>query len=279
MPTGIQSAVLSACYAFLRPIARLLIKNGIAYQEFAEIAKNAFVEVASEDYGIRGRKTNMSRVAVMTGLSRKEIKKVRESISGGALKIPSRTRRPELVLTIWHTDPDFQDSSGQPRILEFEGSDTSFRSLVSRAGGDIPPMAMLNELLRAGSVVKEGAGLRVVSRSYIPEPHDPLRILFAGGALRDLASTIVHNLECEDPETRFVERRVYSDRLAMSQRSRFKKLARDKSELLLQDLHTWLSEREATTPQTDREGVTRRIGVGVYFFDDSSVGEQPEEVI
>ena len=279
MPTGIQSAVLSACYAFLRPIARLLIKNGISYREFAEISKSAFVEVASEDYGIRGRKTNMSRVAVMTGLSRKEIKKVRESISGKTHRIPSRTRRPELVLTIWHTHPEFQDSHGQPKTLPFQGSDACFRSLVARAGGDIPPMAMLNELLRAGSVVKEGSNLRVVSRSYIPEPHDPLRILFAGGALRDLASTIVHNLESEDSEMRFVERRVYSDRLAMSQRSRFKKLARDKSELLLQDLHTWLSERESNTPQVDGEGITRRIGVGVYFFDDSVAGDQPEEVI
>ena len=279
MPTGIQSAVLNACYAFLRPIARLLIKNGIGYQDFAEIAKNAFVEVASEDYGIRGRKTNMSRVAVMTGLSRKEIKKVRESISGGTIKIPHRTRRPELLLTIWHTEPEFQDAHGQPKIIEFDGPGASFRNLVARAGGDIPPMAMLNELLRAGSVVKEGENLRVVSRSYIPEPHDPLRILFAGGALRDLASTIVHNLECEDAEMRFVERRVYSDRLPVSQRSRFKKLARDKSELLLQDLHTWLSEREADTTEPASEKITRRTGVGVYFFDDSVAGEHPEEVI
>lgn len=279
MSSRIQSAVLSACYAFLRPISRLLIKNGIGYREFAEISKAAFVDVASEDYGIRGRQTNMSRVAVMTGLSRKEVKKVREAISSGAFKIPNRTRRPELVLTIWHSDAEFQDKQGQPRILEFDGPGASFRSLVSRAGGDIPPMAMLNELLRAGSVVREGESLRVVSRSYIPEPHDPWRILFAGGAMRDLASTIVYNLECEDPEVRFFERRVYSDRLPVSQRLRFKKLARDKSELLLRDFHAWLSEREVNTDERDGQELTPRTGVGIYFFDDAVSGEQPEEVI
>ena len=279
MSKKIQSAVLVACHAFLRPVARLLIKNGIGYREFSELVKTTFVEVASEDYGIRGRQTNMSRVAVMTGLSRKEVKKIRESLPTERLAIPKRTRRPEFLLTLWHSDPDFLDQHGQPRVIHFEGESVSFRELARRAGGDIPPKAMLNELVRAGSVVKEGDKLRVSSRSYVPEPHDPEGVLFAGGALRDLASTIVHNLECDDLNSRFFERRVYSDRLPASQRLRFKKLAHEKSELLLKDFHAWLSEREVNSNEGDDEEVTRRLGVGVYFFDDTVAGEQPEEVM
>jgi hypothetical protein len=76
-----KNNVLSALLKALRPIARFLMKSGIGYREFAEISKSAFVDVATSDYGLRGRPTNISRVAVMTGLTRKEVKRLREKNS------------------------------------------------------------------------------------------------------------------------------------------------------------------------------------------------------
>jgi hypothetical protein len=273
-----KKAVLRACRQFLKPVARLLIKNGIGFREFCEIAKTSFVEVASDDYGIRGRKTNMSRVAVMTGLSRKEVKKIRDAIAGGELVGVSRNRRPELLLMLWHTAPEFMDQKGLPKLVPFDGDSLSFVSLVDRAGGDIPPKAMLNELLRAGSVVREGDKLRAVSQSYIPEPNDPEAILLGGESMRHLAYTINFNLECKDPEHRFFERRVYSDRLPTAQRARFKKLAREKSDLLLRDLHTWLGERNLGSEEPIAGQTYPKIGVGVYFFDDALVPDETEKV-
>lgn len=272
MNSALQQAVLSACRDFMRPIARFLMKNGIGFSEFSEVCKLAFVEVASDDHGIRGRKTNMSRVAVMTGLSRKEVRKVRDLLEDGEAQAISRLRRPELVLSIWHSDPDFLDKKGQPKRLPFDGPGIVFKDLVARVGGDIPPKAMLNELMRAGAVVNEGDKLRVASRSYIPEPNDPESVLVAGGSIHDLAATIHHNLGCSDPELRFFERRVYSERLPPDQRPRFRKLAREKSELLLRDLNAWLAERDKksesdeNTPTQIPDGA--RVGVGVFYFED-----------
>jgi hypothetical protein len=270
MSSAIHVAVLSACREFMRPIARLLLRSGLGYREFAELSKSIFVEVASNDYGLRGRKTNMSRVAVMTGLSRKEVKKVRETLDARTDAVMARARRPELVLAIWHSDPMFLDRRGYPKRIGFEGPGPSFRELVARVGGDIPPKAMLNELLRAGSVVEEGGKLRAVSQSYVPNPNDPETILVAGGALRHLASTIAHNLACDDPDLRFIERRVYSEKLPEYQRKRFRKLAREKGDLLLRDLSAWLSERERDSDDSGEiSEPSQRIGVGLYFFDDS----------
>lgn len=272
MTSRVKQAVLTACYQFLRPVARLLIRHGIGYREFSEVAKASFVEVASDDYGIRGRKTNMSRVAVMTGLSRKEIKKIRDArLSGELTPLTNaiRARRPEQILTAWHTDPEFQDRKGRPKIIPFDGTRVSFVTLVSNVGGDIPPKAMLSELLRAGSVSREGEKLRVISASYVPEPHDPEAILLGGGALRHLAATINYNLGCENSDLRFFERRVYSDCLPVVQRARFKKLAREKSDSLLREFHAWLTERENDTEEPDSDTSDAVIGVGVYFFDDA----------
>jgi hypothetical protein len=272
MPSVIHQAVLSACRQFMTPIIRLLLKNGIGYREFSDVCKSIFVDVASDDYGIRGRKTNMSRVAVMTGISRKEVRRVRDSSELEMLTAMSRTRRPEQVLSIWHTDPNFLDSKNRPKRISFEAAGPSFRMLVDRVGGDIPPRAMLNELLRAGSVVEEGGKLLAISRSYIPEPNDPQAILVAGEAMRDLASTIYHNLGCVDPETRFLERRAYSARIPRAQRARFRKFSRERGELFLRDLNAWLAERETASVHEEAEepnGQAPRIGVGVYFFDDA----------
>ena len=68
MQNDIQRQILSAFLVALRPIAKILLRFGIGFREFAEISKTAFVDVASREYGLRGRPTNISRVAVMTGL-------------------------------------------------------------------------------------------------------------------------------------------------------------------------------------------------------------------
>jgi hypothetical protein len=277
MSTEIQSAIKSACVDFMKPIARLLIKNGVGFREFSEICKAAFVDVASNDYGIRGRRTNMSRVAVMTGLSRKDVRRVRDAGKFGSESESLRLRVPETVLSIWHNQPEYLDEHHRPKRIAFDGPGANFRGLVARAGGDIPPRAMLNELLRAGSVVREGAKLRAVSRSYVPEPNDPGAVVLAGSAIKRLVSTLDHNLGCESPEARFFERRVYSDRLPNSQRARFRKLAREKGQLLLNDLSSWLAARETTlssSPEDAPKATTAGIGVGVFFFDDSTNAHQ-----
>ncbi|NGX16432.1 hypothetical protein G6032_08665 [Wenzhouxiangella sp. XN24] len=257
----------------MKPLVRLLLKNGIGYREFSDICKSCFVAVASDEFGLRGRKTNMSRVAVMTGLSRKEVKKVRNSTDIEMLASLSRTRRPELVMSAWHSDPEFSDKANGPKPLPFFGQGPNFKALVDKVGGDIPPRAMLNELIRAGSVVQDGEILLAVSRSYIPQPNDPEAMLVAGGAIRDLISTIDHNLSCQDQEMRFFERRVYSEKLPIVQRDRFRKLAANRGEELLRDLNAWLSERELSKSHTSvvpsQGDSSKRLGVGVFFFDDS----------
>ena len=80
MEDKIKKQILDAFFVVLRPIAKILLRYGIGFREFAEVAKSAFVDVASSDHGIRGRPTNISRVAVMTGLTRKEVRRIRNQI-------------------------------------------------------------------------------------------------------------------------------------------------------------------------------------------------------
>ena len=76
LPKHIQ--LLDASRNALKPLFRIFLRSGISYKDFTEVAKSLFVEISTDEYGLRGRKTNISRVAIMTGLTRKEVKKIRD---------------------------------------------------------------------------------------------------------------------------------------------------------------------------------------------------------
>ena len=103
-----QRQILAAFLVILRPIARILLRFGIGFREFSEIAKTAFVDVASSDYGLRGRPTNISRVAVMTGLTRKEVKRLRDKIERGEETVVIKATPLSEVLHRWYSDTDAQ---------------------------------------------------------------------------------------------------------------------------------------------------------------------------
>jgi hypothetical protein len=275
-----QNAILAACRQFIKPVVRFLLKNGIGYREFSRICKITFVEVATNEFGIKNRKTNMSRVAIMTGLSRKQVRNIRDEEVNAELNRTVGTRAPEALLAIWHSAPEYLDENGTPIEIPFEAYGPSFRHLASRIGGDLPPRALLNELLRTGAVVEVNEKLRAVSRSYVPEPHNPEAILIAGEAMRDLMSTLDHNLSCDAANERHLQRRVESQTLPLSQREKFRRLASERGELLLHDLNSWLTDRELAAEATTQDGIpplTPRIGIGVYFFDEMPPEDQTAE--
>ncbi|MBL0900763.1 MAG: hypothetical protein IBJ17_18960, partial [Reyranella sp.] len=82
-PDAFKTNVLAACRLLLRPLARLLIKSGVPWREFADLSKLSFVEVATREFGIRGRPTNVARVSILTGINRREVARLREILEEG----------------------------------------------------------------------------------------------------------------------------------------------------------------------------------------------------
>jgi len=166
MKNNSNSIVLSALLSALRPIARLLMKAGIGYREFAEISKCAFVDVSTSDYGLRGRPTNISRVAVMTGLTRKEVKRLRDKIAAGTELNTSKVVPLTEIIHQWHSDPKYLDERGKPLKLAFDDAEKSFAGLVKEYGGDIPPGAMRTELKRVNAIEEDKDRNLTVTRQH-----------------------------------------------------------------------------------------------------------------
>jgi hypothetical protein len=265
-----KNNVLSALLKALRPIARFLMKSGIGYREFAEISKSAFVDVATSDYGLRGRPTNISRVAVMTGLTRKEVKRLREKISAGTQIDMARVIPPAEILSRWHSDLDYLDSTGRPLTLDFDGETPSFAALVKKYGGDIPAGAMRTELKRVGAVTEDDRGrLTVQVKDFQPiEREDQIRRAL-GMAVYGLGLSINHNLSTQ-PKDNWVERLAFSTRIRRSDAARVRRISQDRAIEFVESVNDLFSAYETIYGDDEPDLETTTLGVGVYYFESTS---------
>ena len=109
--------ILQSTHQWLKPLIHVLLSCGITWREFAELSRTTYVEVATENFGKRGRPTNVSRTAILTGLSRRDVRKQRQNLGAAPNTLPGYVTKASLVLSAWHLDPDFRDGKGRPAIL------------------------------------------------------------------------------------------------------------------------------------------------------------------
>lgn len=272
----IKDQVLKACRHLLAPIARLLIRNGVTWSEFAELGKEVYVDVARRDYGLQGRPTNSARVALLTGLSRREVGRVKNVLLGESDSHDAPEDRISRILSSWHLDPDFCDSSGNPAQLTETGATRSIELLFKRNAGDTPHGALLKELIHLGLVVVEGDRYRVTARDYVRAPSDPDMIRQAGVALHDHGNTVVHNTNAERKEPARFDRMATSLSFPAELAEQFNQLVEQNGQQFLEEMDQWLAEHEdAGTRMDSRRSL--RIGVGVYLIQDDSQGNSEDE--
>ena len=276
MQDTLKQQVLNAFLLVLRPVARILLRYGIGYREFVEVAKTAYVDVASSDYGLRGRPTNISRVAVMTGLTRKEVKRIRDKIESGDSSISVKTTPLLDVLHHWHAQPEFTDENGNPAVLPFAGESGSFSSLVKAFGGDVPAGAMRTELKRVGVVEEDEAGnLVAVARTMRPEAdHDRLITMLVHGAYA-LLSNIARNSNPKFAESRWANRVAHTTHLQKEDAGQLRRIAKDRITDFSEAVDDLFIAYEALHADETREKGDP-VAVGVFYFEENDKGAKYE---
>jgi hypothetical protein len=253
----------------LEPVVLLLLKSGISWKEFSDLAKEKFVTVATEAFGIRGRPTNVSRVAILTGLGRNDVAKLRRRTPRERrAAVQGFMSKPTQVLHAWYHDPGYLDSSGKPRDLEIEGADGSFAELVRRYAPDIPLVAMLKELRAAGAIGDvEGKRLRALKRFYIPRELNEDLVRLWGSVLQDVGTTFEHNLFRDETDQPRFERRAISLRVDPKSLPQFREMLAREGQAFLERMDDWINAHEVGS-SVDEQGIGIRLGVGVYHIQD-----------
>jgi hypothetical protein len=261
-----QQTLVRATRAILRALVRVLLRNGISYGAFSELAKRSYVEAVEQDYRLPGKKLSSSRISTLTGLTRKEVTRLRGMETDEVLENLERYNRAARVISGWVRDTDFHDAHGQPAVLPMEGEGVSFSSLVQRYSGDIPVRAIFDELQRVGAIeVGEDERLELKSRAYIPQGDEAEGIKILGTDVADLISTIDHNIGRRGPA--YFQRKVSYNNLTPDQMGRLRDSLARQAQACLEAMDRELvqCDRDHTPEIGDGERV--RAGVGIYYFE------------
>jgi len=268
MPSTPAAALAAAILRLLRPLVRICLRNGLPYGAFADLVKRVYVEVAGDEFSLPGRKQSVSRISVITGLSRKEVSRVRGIATPDDAVAVERYNRAARVISGWVRDPAFTEPAGGPARLPVEGDGSSFATLVRRFSGDVPPRAILDELVRVGAAeLLDDATVRLLARAYLPATGEVEKLAILGADTADLITTIDHNLQASAEEA-LLQRKVVYDNLPAEVLADFRHLTARRSQALLEELDGWLAERDRdTAPGVEGEGRCR-AGLGIYYFED-----------
>ena len=286
-PSEFKQHIRKAYRRLLHPLIRILMRNGFSAPETQELVRQVFVDAAT--YGdAEGLGKNLSdgRIAVITGLTRKEVRRLRTG--EGLASIDTSLSRVQRLIAGWNQDPDFTGPYGLPLAVPFdtmkEVGSPSFVELVRRHGGGMPAEAMLEELLRTGLAVQEGDSqmIRNTGRTYIPDQLDPAALERFGKVVARLADTLDFNNQSPDSgESRF-ERAASTDiGLSREQYKEFDGFLREKCQELLETIDNWLANEEG---RIDAHKFVRSFskgnihtGIGVYHFLDQVLPFEEEE--
>jgi Family of unknown function (DUF6502) len=271
--------MLNAVYACMLPIARLLLRAGITYRQFDLVAKRAFVREAMHETDVRGRSTNTSRIAVKTGLSRKDVRRVRESMESVDQSVNSpvtdQSGPPSRVLHAWHFDARFIDERGLPKALEFQDDDSGFCALVRAVAGDVPPGAVRAELKRAGAVIEtEDGRLQAVKRYYVPGNVDEKAITVMSGMVFPMVAGVAHNSDPLRASEGFIQRFAFSDSLNGAAVPAFRHWSRAEATRFIESIDDWLAQyqgKEQTADGPEESAIT--AGIGVFYYEGPSAEE------
>jgi len=275
---GASAALGAALYRIFQALARLCLRHGVSYEAAAEIAKRAFVDVARREFVIAGRKQSASRIALLTGIHRKDVGRMlaaeRPSDAGGAARVAYAAR----VIAGWRRDEEFRDARGGPAALAFDEGSPSFVDLVKRhGGGDVPGRAVLDELTRVGAVTRLRDGrIKLTARAYVPAAASEESLAILGSDVSDLISAIDHNLS-STPEAGLFQRRVSYDNLPDDAVDEIHARVRREGQSMLERLDRFFARRDRdSNPRVEGSG-RRRAMAGVYFFTDDAAPREEEK--
>lgn len=269
MLSNTSVSLINASTRILRTLVKILLRNGIDYGTFAEVIRKVYVDVAFDHINASGKRPTISGISAITGLTRKEAKRLKELDIPQSDLTHQRYNRAIRVISGWLNDSRFLDAKNQPLRLPVDEGENSFANLVKSYSGDIPPSAMLTVLEASNSVVRDRDFVRLIQHAYIPGSDPVEKIDILGADVAELIETINHNLSSPADQLLF-QRKVSNKRVKPDAVPAFKKLATQKSQELLEELDNFLSKNETTDTNANY------VALGIYYAEEISSPAPPE---
>jgi len=275
-PGALADRLLAALRRMLRPLIALLIRCGVTFPVVAELIRGLYVEVAVRDLLPDARARTDSRVSLMTGVHRKEIRRLRALVPAD-LPVPAAVTVSSQVMARWLSAPGYQDASGVPLDLPRAGpaGTRSFESLVTAVTTDVRPRAVLDDWLSQGFASQlPDERLRLDVAAYLPRPGQAEQVYYFARNLADhIAASCANVLATGQPP--FVDRSVHYDRLNADTARRMEAAARTAALAALLEVNR--TAIALTDDQASTEADRHRVNFGVYVYVDEAPPSAPAD--
>jgi hypothetical protein len=259
-----QVALVKAVNMLCKPLIRLLIEKGFTFPQFRELMKELYVEVADEQFSLDDKKPSDSRIFVLTGIHRKDIKRIRQQNEQENQQITSSASLSGEIIARWNSMPEYLDDKGKPRQLLKSGKDdeAGFDQLVSSVSKDVRSRVILEEWLRL-NIVRLKDDYVILSRSaFVTNKEFKEMAYYLGHNVHDHIASCVNNILEEDEP--MLERSVYYASLTESSVNKLNAIASKKGNDLLQHLNKQAIKLYDTDKHKD--DANYRMRLGVYWY-------------
>ena len=259
-----QAALVKAVSMLSRPLIRLLIEKGITFPQFRELMKTLYVEVATEDFSLDDKKPSDSRVFVLTGVHRKDIKRIRQQGEQETSSITSSASLSGEIIARWNSMAEFLDDKDKPRPLLKSGKDNTagFEQLVSSVNKDVRSRVILEEWLRLNIVRMKGDYVVLNKSAFVTNKEFKEMAYYLGHHVHDHLASCVNNIMAEDEP--MLERSVYYASLTEASVNKLNVIANKKGNELLQHLNK--QAIKLYDADKNKADAIHRMRLGVYWY-------------
>lgn len=258
-----QSLVL-AVRKILRPLVRLLLSFRIAFPQLAEMLKGLYVEVAEAEFRLPDKPQTDTRLSLLTGIHRKDIKRLRQQ-SEQDDEVPLAINIGGKLVNQWISQPCYQDAQGKPASLPMKSATgASFEQLVEEVcKQDIRPRVILDEWLNLGVVsLSETKEVTLNTQAFIPSKGIEEKAFFLGHNVSDHLAAATHNvLEVEPP---FFDRCVYYDNLSAESIEQLRTLVSEKGMETLVAINELAIKLKSQDMHESED--KHRLNIGLYVY-------------
>lgn len=258
----------SALAQLMGPLARLMIDHGLQLPAAVELLKKSLVDEAVASFGVDGKASTDTRVAVLTGVHRKDVRRLRE-LPAQVLEQAPMVSVAASVVARWISEPQFLNADRSPRPLARTprhalAGEPDFSTLVAQVSRDVGARAVLDELLRLGAVeLDDGVFARLKASAFVPQDSQRDAFHFLSANVGDHLAAAVHNVSPGRAEPPRLEQSAFSAGLSPAQAQELHDAARQLWGQALQQFLQAATQAEARS--AGHEGPRMRVRFGTYF--------------
>lgn len=256
--------VVKALRFLLRPLVKLMLNHQITYPFIIKLLKETYVEIAEHEYKINRKKQTDSRISLITGVHRKDVKALRGSRFNYEDELPAGVTLGGQLVARWCADEKYTDEQGKPLPLPRLGKNKiSFESLVRLINKDIRPRSILDEFIRLNIVhVCDDDNVWLHEDALISDEGIKEKAFYLGLNLHDHIAACTHNMAGLEPS--MLERCLYYDKLTPEDVETLAAEARKMGvEMLLALNNKALELQKNSKGQIE---ANKRINFGLYFM-------------